>query len=227
MKGRRRFLAVTVVLLGCLLILSSCTGQQGLVGPQGIQGVQGLKGDEGGPQGEKGEQGPQGIQGVQGPQGLPGATGPQGIQGTQGPAGPQGDIGPQGPPGTSTAVIIIENFLQGGYCLPTPICGCDPITHIGKDDLLNVHGGGFLPDETIIFYTDAAYAPYASPPVHWIEIGTWTIIGGQGSFMWQTYADWSGVNWPSSPGSGSGVYTIKAVGDKGSTAIAIFWLVGR
>ncbi|HUU62965.1 MAG TPA: hypothetical protein VMX96_03480 [Dehalococcoidia bacterium] len=99
MKGRRRFLTVAVVLLGCLLILSSCTGQQGLVGPQGpqgIQGIQGLKGDEGGPQGE---QGPPGVKGDTGDKGEKGEQGPQGIQGIQGLKGDKGNQGDQGPQG--------------------------------------------------------------------------------------------------------------------------------
>ena len=81
-----RLLAITVLLLACVVLGSACAGAKGEQGPkgdtgatgatgaQGLQGIQGVKGDTG-------DQGPQGIQGVQGIQGS------QGIQGVKGDTG--------------------------------------------------------------------------------------------------------------------------------------------
>ena len=81
-----RLMAITVLLLACVVLGSACAGANGEQGPkgdtgatgaqglQGIQGIQGVKGDTGdqGPQGIQGLQGLQGIQGVKGDTGLPG-----------------------------------------------------------------------------------------------------------------------------------------------------------
>jgi len=92
-----RLLAITVLLLACVVIGSACTGAKGQEGPQGPKGNTGADGvgvenivnnGEGtftvnltngesyitdnftGPRGEQGEQGPQGIQGLSGTPGI-------------------------------------------------------------------------------------------------------------------------------------------------------------
>ncbi len=75
-----RLLAITVLLLACVVLGSACAGAKGEQGPRGdtgatgLQGIQGVKGDTGdqGPQGIQGEQGEQGPQGIQGLPGTPG-----------------------------------------------------------------------------------------------------------------------------------------------------------
>jgi hypothetical protein len=73
-----RFMAITVLLLACVVLGTACAGAKGEQGPQGETGATGAVGATG----------PQGIQGIQGIQGVKGDTGDQGIQGIQGPAGP-------------------------------------------------------------------------------------------------------------------------------------------
>jgi hypothetical protein len=63
-----RLMAITVLLLACVVVGSACAGAKGEQGPQGIQGE---KGDTGA-QGPQGDQGDQGVQGSQGVQGMPG-----------------------------------------------------------------------------------------------------------------------------------------------------------
>lgn len=233
-----RKLLVIVTILSFLVVLSGCADSQdspgirGDIGPQGPRGEQGLKGEQGsaGPQGEQGLRGERGFQGDAGSQGLQGIQGEEGDRGPRGYTGPIGPKGDTGSPGVnaSTAVIVIEYYLHNGAYPPSTTAG-DPyrIPQIGENDLVIITGVGFLPSETVTFYTDAAYDPYSSPPVHWIEIGTMTMLGGRGMFSWQTYADWPGVSWPDDPLSGYGVFCIKAVGDEGSVAFAPFWLQGR
>ena len=58
----------------CLLLVSACSGPQGLEGKQGPAG----------PAGKDGEQGPAGPQGEQGPAGVQGPQGEMGVQGSRG-----------------------------------------------------------------------------------------------------------------------------------------------
>jgi hypothetical protein len=91
-----RLIAITVLLLTCVVLGTACTGARGEQGPQGEQGIQGV----------------QGIQGIQGEKGDTGAQGPQGIQGEQ---GPQGIQGPKGAPFmiVSQPVATNDKILDG------------------------------------------------------------------------------------------------------------------
>jgi len=98
-----RFTAITVLLLACVVLGSSCAGAKGEQGADGV-GIQNIVNNGNGtftvnltngtayatdnftgPQGEKGDKGDTGAQGVQGTQGVQGIQGTQGIQGEPGP----------------------------------------------------------------------------------------------------------------------------------------------
>ena len=79
-----RLLAITVLLLACIVLGSACAGAKGEQGPQGETGATGATG----PQGLQGIQGIQGMQGEKGDTGAIGATGATGAQGVQGEPGP-------------------------------------------------------------------------------------------------------------------------------------------
>jgi hypothetical protein len=79
-------MAVTVLLLACLVLGTACAGARG----------------EQGPQGETGAAGPSGPQGMQG---AKGDTGAQGIQRIQGIKGDKGDPGP--------SMIVAMGFIVG------------------------------------------------------------------------------------------------------------------
>jgi hypothetical protein len=81
-----------------LLLLTTCSAEQGPAGPSGPQGAAGPQGQVG-PQGEAGAQGPSGPQGVKGELGEAGPPGPPGPKGEAGAAGPHGPKGETGPPG--------------------------------------------------------------------------------------------------------------------------------
>ena len=84
-----RFMAITVLLLACVVLGSACAGASGEQGPKGDTGATGATG----------AQGLQGIQGIQGVKGDTGDQGPQGIQGLLGLQGIQGVKGDTGLPG--------------------------------------------------------------------------------------------------------------------------------
>ena len=84
-----RLMAITVLLLACVVLGSACAGASGEQGPKGDTGATGATG----------AQGPQGIQGIQGVKGDIGDQGPQGIHGIQGIQGPQGIQGVKGDTG--------------------------------------------------------------------------------------------------------------------------------
>ena len=87
-----RLMAITVLLLACVVLGSACAGAKGEQGPKGDTGATGATGAQG-------LQGIQGIQGIQGVKGDTGDQGPQGIQGLQGLQGIQGVKGDTGLPG--------------------------------------------------------------------------------------------------------------------------------
>lgn len=65
------------------MLVISCKGPEGPIGPAGPTGATGVAGATG----------PQGTTGATGPQGTTGATGPQGVSGATGATGPQGPMG--------------------------------------------------------------------------------------------------------------------------------------
>jgi len=73
-----RLLAITVLLVACVVLGSACTGAQGEQGPQGDVGATGTTGPAG-PAGADGAQGPQGLQGIQGERGEKGDPGLPGV----------------------------------------------------------------------------------------------------------------------------------------------------
>jgi hypothetical protein len=98
-----RFMAITGLLLACVVLGSACAGAKGEQGADGV-GIQNIVNNGNGTftvnltngtahttdnfTGPKGDKGDTGAQGVQGTQGVQGIQGTQGIQGIQGPVGP-------------------------------------------------------------------------------------------------------------------------------------------
>jgi hypothetical protein len=66
-----RFMAITVLLLACVVLGSACAGDKGEQGQQGETGATGATGTAG----------PQGLQGIQGIQGIQGEKGDTGLAG--------------------------------------------------------------------------------------------------------------------------------------------------
>lgn len=138
-----------------------------------------------------------------GDKGDTGAMGPQGPQGTQGPKGDKGDRG-------SLAVIdiIVNSSLQNGSFLAAPSL-VDGMPLIKNGDQVNIYGAGFIVGETITFNIADAN--------HSFNIGSTIVINSASVFVWDTLANWPSYTWQE---NGHYYGVIKAVGDKGSTAVS-------
>jgi len=135
-----------------------------------------------------------------GDKGDTGATGPKGIQ------GPKGD---QGDPGSSAVIDIIVNESSGnGAWLVAPVL-VNGIPIIRNGYRVHIYGAGFVVGETITFTIADGRGS--------IDIGTTTLMNSAGVFVWDTWANWPSYHW-----SDSGTYygSIKAIGNKGSTAVS-------
>jgi len=136
----------------------------------------------------------------QGPVGPTGATGPQGIQ------GPKGD---KGDPGSSAVIdIIVNESLGNGEYLVAPVLS-EGMPIIKKGYRVQIYGAGFVVGEMVTF----SIADYN----HSFNIGTTTVINNAGVFLCDIVANWPNYTWQD---SGHAYGVIKAVGDKGSTAVS-------
>ena len=90
----RNFFMVLLLCMTVGVLGTSCTGEDGAMGPQGEPGAQGPKGDPGDP----------GAQGPKGDKGDPGDPGPKGDPGDPGAQGPKGDKGDKGDPGDDLTI---------------------------------------------------------------------------------------------------------------------------
>jgi hypothetical protein len=135
-----------------------------------------------------------------GDKGDTGAMGPQGIQ------GPKGDKGDPGSP--AVIDIIVNETLENGASPEVPfLANGMPIIKNGYR--VNIYGAGFVVGETVTFTIADAN--------HSFSIGSTKVINSAGVFVWDTSANWPSYTWAN---SGHYYGFIKAVGDKGSTALS-------
>ena len=138
----RNFFMVLLLCMAVGVLGTSCTGEDGAMGPQGEPGAQGPKGDPGDP-------------GAQGPKGDPGDPGPKGDPGDPGAQGPKGDKGDKGddltvpePPNPNDCNINVSGADATGSTEDDIICGNDRNNVIsggdGDDEIFGLGGNDTL-----------------------------------------------------------------------------------
>ena len=111
-----RLVAITVLLLACVVLGSACTGAKGGQGEQGV-GIQDVVFNADGTMTVNLTNGEQYTSSnLTGPQGVKGDTGAQGVQGIQGTQGVQGIQGEPGPSMTvAMGFVSSDGYLLDGY----------------------------------------------------------------------------------------------------------------
>ncbi|GEM_PF-5724567 len=237
-SGSKFRLWFSLPLLIIVALFVSCQGPPGpagTAGPQGERGTQGPSGPPGatgspGVSGPLGLQGSQGVRGEPGIQGPPGEQGPRGIQGPQGPQGTQGDKGDSGSSAVSSSTPIASSrptvnavvsyqllSAVGGYVWSISDAFESPL--ISENDKFIVIGAGFVEGEKvdieILGKSQMVDAVMGSKEI---------IVGYDGGFSTMIRLSLpTGFNvWKNTTVTDIGlqhIYTMRAVGNKGSYAI--------
>lgn len=113
----KNFVKMGMLLFCAVMVMISCSGDDGEQGPQGPAGIQGEQGPQGptGPQGEQGEPGPQG------PAGQDGADGQDGVDGQDGADGADGQDGADGNANVAVYDISMNDFTGSIYDFVLPV----------------------------------------------------------------------------------------------------------